>query len=688
MGLVQRTVPRRMLRSNRISSCAAVALAVLALHAGSRPAAAAVNVEAAGRLLCNGAAMAGVRVDLMVKSPLDLTGTQKDTGVTDASGRYHLRGAGGNSFGPPESYVRAVYVAAFDGPPPATARVVDEIGSVRSDNGRAFPWHSGVIDMGAQNFGGIDCGLWQQLQRVVQDYEDEISAGFGGIALPYANLDVLRWSAIFTGTPWTSLDTIHWPTNYPAFPRSVFHETGHSLRHSFDGDPGHFSWDATRFVYARFHDVGDDTNEGFAFNEGWAELWETRTTTPPWKRNYVNSPPRWSVEGDVAADLRHLIDDCAATYGGMVSVLKNHPGAIHSRDEFVASFKADFPNACRTGAPPPPSPPGSCAAGSVSQQFYDGVVGCAGSVAQKDAAALCGGGFSLCSAVQYQHALHSLKPAHDYWTKDQLNLDDVAGACAARHAGGTACPAASLHVCTPSGDDPEGNSCEQTNCSLDPRAGEESPLNAFLGGCGAADTTAGAVCCPTPALVAPEPVPTPEELKRLRDRDHATLLQAIASLESQVDAARGAAVLPATCGDPQACGKALQALTLPALLQGAIDLHRAYLRHMEASTASNQDLQAQEAKGTFEDSWRSAGRTYRKELLAIRRKALKDALDALRAALAAPTTAATARVLADELRGQLAALDKLDDPQQKASPDLQTWKPEQWLRLAGTPPKP
>ena len=61
-----------------------------------------------------------------------------------------------------------------------------------------------------------------------------------------------------------------------------FHEFGHALRHTIDGDQRHFTDDASRWTYARGHglcgsDAGYVETEAFAFNEGWADFWAMDT---------------------------------------------------------------------------------------------------------------------------------------------------------------------------------------------------------------------------------------------------------------------------------------------------------------------------------------------------------------------------------------------------------------------------
>lgn len=629
------------------------------------------NVEAVGTMLCDGRPLVGARVELMHSrvSGTDVFDTVMATGVVDGAGGYALRGAGGTIFGPPAPYVRVVYEGAVSG---SGLRVVHESGA-RSDHGdtRAHPYHTGVIDMGVQDFGGQDCRLWLGGQRVLDDYKAEVDPH---PALPYGGLDVLRWSAVYFGTPWTSLDTIHWPTSYPTGIATTFHEFGHTLRHSFDGDFGHFLGDAINFNYARFHNENDVTNEGFAFNEGWAEFWETRRSTPPARRGFYNSPPNWSVEGDVAAELRRLAD-CGVSYAGMAGVLHDHAGAIHSLPEYVAFFKARFPRACVPPDPPPPSPPDACAAGRVTQQFYDGMVACAGKVAKKDAATLCGAGHVLCTAAQWVSGRRHLAPEHDYWVKDKLLLSNEAGFCLGRPTSGTDCGDASLHVCTATGNDTEGNTCGTRNCALDPAPGTEFPPNVFLGGCGAGDTTAGALCCLAPPLaVAPPP---DDELRRQRERDRAELVATIAALEQRVKEARRDAVLPTTC-PASGCGPALEVLTRPAFLQAALELHQLFLARFDAAPASSFDVLRATDAGSPQRQ-RDEARAYALQTLGLQRRAFQAAIAALQPALTARLLASEAQLAIAELETRLREVEaRTAQPDGAPVPqpfDAQKWRP-------------
>lgn len=567
------------------------------------------NVEAIGSLSCGGQPLDNATVELVEYRWPGWSDPVIDRGLTDAAGRFSLRGTGGWVFGDPTTYVRVLYESRVPPPPDKGTRVHDEIGRTRVGIGPRFDFRFGVLDMGALNSNGLDCLLWDGLGRAVEDYRataDPVAP------LPYDDVAIQRWSAASAGTPFALLSTISWPTGYRGSgvrsEITVFHEFAHTVRHSFDGDFGHFLGDVVSFNYLRNHNTCDVTNEGFAFNEGWAEFWETRSSPLPRGRAFCNTPPRWDVEGDVAADLRQW-SRCVG-YENMARILRDNPSAIHSRDEFVAALRARFPRACVPPDPPAPSDPGACASGGITQQFYGDVVGCAGNRQQAAAGALCGTSHRLCTGSEWVTARRGLiTPTHDYWVSDTLNFLNVGGGfCSANSTGGTPCGAASMHVCTASGMDGEGNTCLRRNCAFETKSGTEFPPNEFFGGCGAGNDTAGAVCCPRTVRVGAGAfdtgTPDPAAARRLRGEARARLQSLIANLERELEAAQGAARWPASCAGDESCGAALQAVAQPALLAGTLSWRRAQLELFDANPESPEALQAIVSAGGLE-RWRT-----------------------------------------------------------------------------------
>jgi hypothetical protein len=645
------------------------ALALVALLTATPAWAGRKNVEAMGSLFCGGLPLANVTVELVEYRWPGWTDPVIDRGVTDAAGGFSLRGTGGWIFGDPTTYLRVRYRSLVPPFPEKDVRIHDELGSIRSGTGPQFPYRPAVINMGALSSSGLDCALWQGLDRAVADYRNEADAA---APIPYGGVSILRWSAASAGVPFATLSTISWPTGFVGSgvrgANSIFHEFGHTVRHSFDGDTIHFLDDVVRLGYLRNHNYCDVTNPGYAFNEAWAWFWETRSSPVPRDRLFCNATPRWDVEGDVAADLRQW-SRCLG-YANLVRVLRDNPGTIHSRDEFVAALRRRFPTACLPPAPPPPSSPGACAAGTITQQFYDDVVGCAGTVRQVNAGSLCGASHRLCSGSEWVAARRTLTPAHNYWVNGALNFVNLGGGqCSANALGGTACGPASMHVCKDAGNDPEGNTCTRRNCSFETPLGTEFPPNQFFGGCAASDTTAGALCCPralmagggggaSSGLAAEDaPAPDPDAALRLRTEARAALERIIAGLESRLDEARRAAQGPEACSQPEACAAAVTAMAQPALLEGEIAWRRLQLEMLEASPASTDELHAKIADGTFEDWRRDLAREYATRTAAVLIPALREAIAALLPGRARPDLAPYVDEAVRNLEQQIARLE-------------------------------
>lgn len=627
------------------------------------------NVEAEGWVHCAGKPMVGVQVDLMHSrtAGTDYFDTVMATAFTDDRGHYYLRGAGGTIFGPPAPYIRAVYFSPAAPPAPwPTNRITNELGSVRSDHGntREYPYEPGVIYMGVQDFDTSDCRLWRESRNALGAYPQQV---------PYRDLAVMHWSAIYCCTPFATLETVAWPTNYSVSGTSMFHEVGHTFRHSLDGDFPHFLWDVLSYNYLRFHNRTDVTNEAFAFNEGWAEFWETLTRMPPAAAPFVNSPPNWSVEADVAAYLRSLWD-CGLSPETLWQILHDHSYSIHSRDDFHKLLLRRFPRACQPPLPPPPSPPTACAAGKVSQQFYDLAVGCAGKVPPGDAANLCGKDFRLCGATELQTARRGLvTPTHNYWTSDPLEFDLLRGKCLARPSGWSPCITVPMHVCVGGdGTDPEGNTCAFVECTLDPPPGTEFLGNDFFGGCGAGNTTAGAVCCPVAAAGAmiaaeeraEEAVDEPAADGTMTRPEHrAALAAAIARLEAELAAARGRARLPASCPAGQPCPE-LYALIEPALLEGTLEAYRQEMARLDATPETIEELMRQGGEQGPESWQRAYAENWSREVLRALARALDKARAALQPAVAQASTAEAARLATADLEARRQEIERqLREPQ-------------------------
>ena len=71
------------------------------------------------------------------------------------------------------------------------------------------------------------------------------------------------------------IDTIRIPHGYELSIKAAKHEFAHTVHHSaiYDGDLGHLINDVAMFTYPQYHVCSEETNYGFAFNEGWAKFW-------------------------------------------------------------------------------------------------------------------------------------------------------------------------------------------------------------------------------------------------------------------------------------------------------------------------------------------------------------------------------------------------------------------------------
>lgn len=316
------------------------------------------NLTIDGSWSCNNRgdvkAIVGARVELWQQGLSTPTKTYTRIGVsvhTDSSGSY--------SFGPissssPFNY-RVVLVYNDDhGVHLEDQPQKHDPGTTVTGNTASGNLHHDVIINKGGGKGSPECAIWQGAHNAYQEYVSTVKqqppARNYTIQMsndfPNIQLSNIFPTSITFGTPFTTLDTTYWPYNFatqesgshgPYIPYEVnFHEFGHSVRHSLDGDFGHFLIDVARFGYARNHDYCSKTNEGYAFNEGWAEFWANNWgATPP---NAPNCSPLsttdMTVEGNVAAALYNLSLCPSVGRAGMVKVLQQNKGKIHSFTEF------------------------------------------------------------------------------------------------------------------------------------------------------------------------------------------------------------------------------------------------------------------------------------------------------------------------------------------------------------------
>jgi hypothetical protein len=341
--------PQRLLRITSIAG----GIAVLAALAPIVPASADINFTIDGSWFCNNRGdvrpVAGARVEFwqQVSSFVDWFDKHISDTHTNTNGQYSQGFSSGHQH---DFYARLV--------------LNDDQGARLHNWWTGSSWGidtgtgsntSGTIhhDLVISKDGGSStpkCAIWQGARNAYQEY-----VGTVGVAPPDSLYDISLETTIFP-TPWTTLETTHWPDGYttmgggPNSPYPVnFHEFAHSVRHSFDGDFGHFLFDVARFGYIRQHAPCDKSNLGFAFNEGWAEFWATDWgATPPAAPSCGASTTDMEREGNVAAALYGLSTCTGVGRAGMVAVLQGNPGAIHSFDEFANALDRSFPE-CRLG---------------------------------------------------------------------------------------------------------------------------------------------------------------------------------------------------------------------------------------------------------------------------------------------------------------------------------------------------
>lgn len=332
---------RRTSKPNVEPAWAYVAAALIALGFPS-VAKADETITAVGRVMCFDGILRpleGVRVELM-DSDCDGSEICDDTmavGRSGPDGNFTVTGSGGDILnGKPDIYVRFAY-NDDEG-----VRLTNEIDSTRSVSS---PQHdhdnssSGTIDFGtvtiAANLSpgeGSQCGVWSRSRQAYRAFVSE-----AGTAPPAGHLDILYWSAVWAGTPWTNTDTIHWPIHFRSSAAS--HEFGHSIRHAADGNGSHFTYDVTRFRYARVHsrcavDANAQPGEmlasvaAFGFNEGWAEYWANDVSGCAGAMDE-------NIEGEIARALRAVQVGNGLSRTDMVNVLKDNTGNIHNYSEFI-----------------------------------------------------------------------------------------------------------------------------------------------------------------------------------------------------------------------------------------------------------------------------------------------------------------------------------------------------------------
>ena len=296
-----------------------------------------------GQFLCDDRGvpepLGGMNVELWKRGwdwlPVEISGSQVKHGYTTSDGRFNMQSPTDD-----DNYfirmalrdVRHVHLKDFWG-------INDWSKDTEGKPNNRAAW----------NFGGImfyntghspKCAIWAGVHAANDAFIHEV-----GTELPSHGVEIDA-DAPSAGVPYSPDTSIWWPGGFPVGYRGggddsiTWHEFGHVLRAGYDGDLGHFLGDVIAHNYLQTHEICNHTNEGFAFNEGWAEYWAQDFSPAP----DCGRPGDMETEGNVAAALTDLANNCAnGERKLMVEVLRNNPGTIHSFAEFKAAMGCPLP---------------------------------------------------------------------------------------------------------------------------------------------------------------------------------------------------------------------------------------------------------------------------------------------------------------------------------------------------------
>ncbi len=307
----------RRLPASLLLAAALIALAPAGAEAG-------VKFELKGQWTCKDGntvkPLSGARIELFRERSYwrDEKITKR---YTDGNGRYSINVSASGNF---DLYVKVL--------------LHDDDGVELENWYSPFTWETststkrsraGTVDLGTWQIskdgsGSPKCAVWQGVHNAYGNYRQVVGSR------PPTSIKV-EGEFPCCGTPFTTTNTIRWPGGYGVRANySVpFHEFAHSMRHSFDGNFLHFGVDAAKYSYPQTHTSCKVTNQGFAFNEGWAEYWAGDYSTCSPATNY-------NQEGNVAAELARL--ERCSNRPAMVRVLRESKGQIHSIGEFQTRF--------------------------------------------------------------------------------------------------------------------------------------------------------------------------------------------------------------------------------------------------------------------------------------------------------------------------------------------------------------
>ena len=285
---------------------------------------------ATGYVTCGGAPIPYVKVQLKDKDLLihKTMGTSR----TNRYGYFRLTGRGRDIFnGKPDPFIRVEY--QYSG---QYGRMeVEKLLKINRAGTTPARRYSRNINFGRIKFNSVHCKSYIKFYDALKNFRNR-----AGINLPVSTLHIRTGAIIHGGTAYALVSTIKIPNSYrlsQITDQLAKHEIAHIARHSMDGSLVHFLYDVVRFRYARRHTCGKKSNNGYAFNEGWAEYWARQCY-----RSYGSSISDYRYEGNVAKALRRLKSVCLSSDSKFIAVLKYNRGKIHSFSSFNQKHKSRY----------------------------------------------------------------------------------------------------------------------------------------------------------------------------------------------------------------------------------------------------------------------------------------------------------------------------------------------------------
>lgn len=283
-------------------------------------------VTAKGRVVCDGQGLPYTRITLLDD---DIIADKKmGSAITDSSGYFTVSGSASD-----------VAISKKKRRPDVRIRSDLEHSSVYGsfevkrpvlkgkEKSSTLKDREGDVNFGTINFNSDACKAYLRFYNAIRDFYTRV-----GYRLPL-NLKINTEVLVHGGTPYALYDDIKIPKGYHVSTETAIHELAHTVRHRYDGSLTHFVGDAAKYFYTQRHTCTDETNYGFAFNEGWAEYWAGTCTS-----NSASGTKK--VEGNVASALRELQSSCKTSDHDMWEVLRKNAKSIHSYSSYESKHKA------------------------------------------------------------------------------------------------------------------------------------------------------------------------------------------------------------------------------------------------------------------------------------------------------------------------------------------------------------